>query len=292
VFANAALTFAAFTADEEALDQAIAEGPETLRTGIELLPGQQRLLRKAAALSAELLPGTARLSSALPLLSDAAETGTPVLRRVPELEPGLRASFAELGSLVERPETGSTLVRLGDLFENLAPIAEYVVPAQTVCNYWNYFFAFVPGTIADDDQVGWNVRQRALLPPVGNLTFHGGGEELVIPGEALDSVTGYAGKPAAGIHGLAAGPDAGVFDPYTMPIQHGNPYGPTGQDGDDCQSGQVGYVLGNLPVPGQPEESPSFIVSDIPGSRGPTTLFFNERSERELRDTRVRSRQP
>jgi hypothetical protein len=30
----------------------------------------------------------------------------------------------------------------------------------------------------------------------------------------------------------------------------------------------------------------------MPGSRGPTTLFYNDQNERELQDTRVDSRQP
>ena len=78
-------------------------------------------------------------------------------------------------------------------------------------------------------------------------------------------------------------------------------YGPTGQKGTnaDCQGGQSGYFLGQLPIAGQPADNPSVGVNDIPGSRGPTTLYYGDNAIqpdgtvlREFRDTRVASRQP
>ena len=62
--------------------------------------------------------------------------------------------------------------------------------------------------------------------------------------------------------------------------------------GSDCQGGQSGYLLGELRIPGQPVSNPSVAVADIPGSRGPTTLYFDENGDRTYRDTRVPSRQP
>jgi hypothetical protein len=100
---------------------------------------------------------------------------------------------------------------------------------------------------------------------------------------------GYAGLNANGRSGVN-----GVFEPYTLPILYGQPYGPTGQKGTnaDCQGGQNGYALGQQLSPGQPASNPANVASDLPGSRGPTTTFFNADGDRVLFDSRVRSRQP
>ena len=45
-------------------------------------------------------------------------------------------------------------------------------------------------------------------------------------------------------------------------------------------------------MPGQGLDNPAYGVADLPGSRGPTTLFTNDAGERELQDTRIGSRQP
>jgi hypothetical protein len=105
-----------------------------------------------------------------------------------------------------------------------------------------------------------------------------------------------------------------IFAPHQIPILHGNSYAPTGQpnnvvrnyagklglsgfsrnynEAPDCQPGQTGYALGDLRVPGQAASNPSLAVSDMPGSRGPTTLFYTQDGTRQLRDTRVSGRYP
>ena len=70
------------------------------------------------------------------------------------------------------------------------------------------------------------------------------------------------------------------------------PYQPTGQKNADCQLGQRGYPLGSDPVPGQPASFAANLQSDLGGSRGPTTLFYNDAGNRELFDSRIDSRQP
>jgi hypothetical protein len=154
-------------------------------------------------------------------------------------------------------------------------LAEWVVPAQTVCNYWNYWFTFTPNGLSDRDQVGFSFRQMLTgFPPSA---------------EVEASAAGYAGIQANGRLSPAAG---GTFEPYAVPILNAHPYGPTGQKNADCQGGQSGYELGDLRVPGQVASNPANGVSDLPGSRGPTTLFYNDAGQRELQDTRIASRAP
>ncbi len=242
------------------------------------------------------------LRTALPVLNSAIDVGTPVLARTPQMNRDLRDVFKELNRLVRQPSTLPALQRLRETFDSARRFSEWFVPAQTVCNYWNYWFTFLPESLSDRDQVGYSFRQAlttAPRGPVGGLTL-GPAEIPPVPGETRGPISSYSGIQAPGQRGPEPNPSQdGVFAPEEQPTIHGDPYGPTGQDGDDCQGGQSGYFLGELPIPGQPASHPSVIVKDIPGSRGPTTLYYGEDAIqpdgsvlREFRDTRVPSRQP
>jgi ABC-type transporter Mla subunit MlaD len=282
LFTNAAVSFAAISSDPEALRDSISETAPTLETGIETLPRQRPFLRDFTTLSRVLRPGAEELRVALPTLNEAIDVGTPVLRRTPTMNEDLRRVFVEGEGLVEQPTTKLSLQRLQELFDEADPLARWVVPAQTVCNYWNYWFTFIPEALSDRDQVGYNLRQSIIGLPFA--------------GEVQTQMGGYSGVQANAKAGPVLDPPAGgEFRPYELPIVHANGYAPTGQPGPefpDCQPGQTGYALGDARVPGQPKSNPAFGISDIPGSRGPTTLFYNQNGTRELRDTRVGGRFP
>jgi hypothetical protein len=209
------------------------------------------------------------------VLNEAIEVGTPVLERSPALSEELEGALRALDRVVSQPTTKVTLERLEETFDLALPLAKYVVPAQTVCNYWNYWFTYVPNGLSDRDQVGYAFRQMlANFPP---------SPEVDAP------AAGYSAAQSNGRQSEALG---GKFEPYSLPILTAHPYMPTGQRDADCQGGQFGYALGYDPVPGQTLDNPALGANDIPGSRGPTTLFTNDAGERELRDTRIDSRQP
>ncbi len=292
-FANASVAFAAIARDPEALKATISEGPPTLRTGIETLPRQRPFLSDFAELSRRLRPGVQDLRVALPVLNRAIDVGTPVISRTPRMNRDLGDVLVELRKLVAQDSTTTTLKRLRETFDSARRFSEWVVPAQTVCNYWNYWFSFLPEALSDRDQTGYNFRQALTNSPPGPQSVQLGPVTLNVPGEMHGPVAGYSGVQATGKHGALPNPaDDGLFDPTEIPIVHGNPYGPTGQDGSDCQGGQSGYLLGDLRIPGQPASNPSVAVSDIPGSRGPTDVYFDDSGARTYRDTRVQSRQP
>jgi ABC-type transporter Mla subunit MlaD len=275
LFTNAAIAFAAISSDVGALQETISEGVPTLETGISLLPRQQPFLEDFTVLSRELRPGVSDLRSTLPVLNEAIAVGTPVLRDMPATNRRLRGALRELNQLVSQPTTKVALQRLGETFDAAKPLAKWVAPAQTVCNYWNYWFTFFAEAFSDPDPVGFAYRQVATGGP--------------LPGETESSISGYAGTTASGRESALLG---GQFKPFELPIGNAGPYMPTGQRDADCQFGQRGYPLGALPLPGQPADSAANLTSDLPGSRGPTTVFFNEAGERELVDTRNPNRAP
>jgi hypothetical protein len=274
-FTRAGIAFAAISSDPVALQETITEGVPTLETGIATLPRQRPFLRDFTLLSNELRPGVNDLRATLPVLNEAIEVGTPVLRESPATSRKLEAAMRALNRLVSQPTTKVTLQRLEETFDLALPLAKWVAPAQTVCNYWNYWFTYLPNGLSDRDQVGYAFRQMlAAFPPSQ---------------EVEASATGYAGGQASGRQAAAIG---GKFEPYSIPILNAHAYQPTGQRNADCQAGQFGYELGEGLLPGQDPSNPAYGVSDLPGSRGPTTLFTNDAGERELQDTRIESRAP
>jgi ABC-type transporter Mla subunit MlaD len=299
LFTNMAIAFAAISEDPEALQATISETAPTLEVGIETLPRLRPFLRDASVLTRALRPGVGELRIALPELNRAIRLGTPVLRRTRSLNARLRRTFRSLERLVESPATGASLRRLRELLDEAKPLASRVTPAQTVCNYWNYWFTFLPEHLSDRDQVGFSQRVAIVGFPIGDVTINSQPIpslppiELTVPGEVQTPMAGYSGLPANGRAGAVLDPpDGGEFRPYELPILHGPAYQPAGRRNIDCQSGQTGYPLGDLRVPGQPPSSPALIASDYPGSRGPTTLFYNRARTRALVDTRVRARGP
>ena len=278
-FAFAARTFEAISRVPDAYAQVIEQGPETLRTAIELLPRQREFVSKSADLALALNPGIANLRKALPDLNAAVEAGTPVLADQPPVNRRLREALRELNQLVEQPETTSTLLRLADTFQIATPLARYAAPAQTVCNYWNYWFTYFPNALSDTEPLLGNAFRQTL-------TRYPAAQTVETP------LGGYSGVAANGKSGPADPGDSGRYKPYQNPTVNSRVYQPTGQDGSDCQNGQIGYALGRLRVPGQKRFDPGIRVSDFPGSRGPTTLFWNADGDRELVDSRVRGRQP
>ena len=272
VFTKGAIAFGAISSDPNALQETISEGPPTLQAGIDLLPRERPFLDDFATLSQELRPGVNDLRATLPVLNDAIDVGTPVLRRSTGTSHKLEGALRQLDRLVTQPTTGLTLERLKETFDAAKPLAKWVAPAQTVCNYFNYWFTYLPNGLSDRDQTGYSFRQMLANIP-------GSQDEPA-------SSSGYAGIQSNGQD------PQGVFKPYDLPILNAHAYQPTGQHNADCQGGQFGYALGQGLLPGQSPSNPAYGVPDLPGSRGPTTLFTNDAGQRELRDTRIPSRQP
>ena len=295
LFTNMAATFAAISSDPEALKASITEGVPTLETGIETLPRQRPFLEDFTELSRLLRPGVADLRVTLPTLNEAITVGTPVLRRSVQMNHQLKGVFRQLLQLVQQPTTRTALLRLADTFDMAEPLARGVVPAQTVCNYWNYWFTSLPNGLSDRDQVGYDFRQALTNYPHGDthlLTpFPPPLDNLTVPGDQKAPMAGYSGIQSN------AQDHEGVFKPYELPITYAPIYGPHGErpappGREDCQAGQNGYPLGRALARGQDSNNPANAISDTPGTRGPTTLFWNNKVQRETRYTVNRHRTP
>jgi ABC-type transporter Mla subunit MlaD len=285
-FTNAAIAFNAISADPAALRGTISEGAALLTQGPAELRRQRPFLAQFAELSRRLRPGVRQLRIAIPTLNDAITIGTPVLNSSVSMNHKLRGVMVELNKLVQQPSTKTSLQRLKDTFDTANPLAKYVAPAQTVCNYWNYDWTLLSEHLSERDQIGFNQRVALVQMPQDNFVQ-----------TPLDAYAGQQTNGRAGSIGYPQNSDTpGEFDPHNLPILHGNPYMPTGQPNygqfPDCQAGQTGYPLGDFRVPGQAKSNPAVGLSDIPGSRGITDAFWNANQKRVIADTRIPSHQP
>jgi len=277
-FTNAAIAFGAISSDPQALQDTISNGPETLRTGIRSLPVQQAFLTDFAEFNRLLRPGVQDLRAALPDLNGAVSIGAKTLPRTVQMNNDLTDVMNNLNSLVQQPQTLSSIVRLGDFFSTAQSAAAKIAPYQTVCNYWNYWMTYLTDHFAQPDSFG---NAEALI-----LTAVPG----ILPPDTwpMNPIDNYSGGQTNGRLSQLAPSNPGQFKPRTIPILHGSPYGPAVTNGQaNCQAGQAGYPLGQALLPGQSPSNPAFSVPDIAAAAGmppvgKTDLFLRQNGQREF----------
>jgi len=308
-FGNASVAFAAIASDPDALRATISESASLVTVGPSLLRRQRPFLTEFTELSNRLNPGIRQLRVAIPTLNSAVRVGTRVLPRTPPINHKLRGVMVSLKKLVQQPSTKTSIQRLEETFDSAKPLAQWVAPAQTVCNYWNYWFTFLPEHLSERDQIGFQQRVEIVGGSVGPV------ESNFVQGP-LNAYTGIQanGRTNEDLGDPEQGLPPDIFAPRQIPILHGNSYGPTGQPNNvvrnyagkrglsgyspnyneypDCQYGQTGYILGDHRAPGQPAWSPAQVLDNQPGSRGVTNFYFKKNGDRIIKDTRIPSHQP
>lgn len=244
-FAAGASTFGALARDPQALEETIAESPDTLRVGTSALRGSRPFLRSLAGVSDELRGAAAELRRSAPPIRTALASGISPLKQTPPLNARLDDTFESLTKLAKAPGTDIGVRGLTETASILNPLARYLGPYQTVCNYWNYSFTFLADHITDQDQTGSAQRILVKMPsqetmglgsfgqadPVPTLHAQAYGAAIT-PSGAADCETGQRGFP----HHLLKGTDPSkpiALEPYTPgaqgPTFKGRPRVPAGE---------------------------------------------------------------
>jgi virulence factor Mce-like protein len=270
LFENMATTFEALSRRPERLQQAIERGAPTLETGIRSLPVQRVFLRDSEKLFTELEPVAQQFEKSLPVVADALETGTPVLRKAPTLYENTQNVLAALRDLARNPVTLIALKDLTTTVKVLEPLVTYVAPYQTVCNYWNYYWTAI------GEHVSEPVRGGTIQRSVGKTDFRG--QDNRVGDSTADRYVDVrtSQDPQAPVNG------------QTLQALHSGSYEPAvdAQGNADCQVGQRGYLDGPVASGNRyaPSDDPQVgsamdnagggshvvIESDLPGLFGPT----------------------
>ncbi|HEX4735220.1 MAG TPA: MlaD family protein [Thermoleophilaceae bacterium] len=235
LFGKMAKTFDAFSACENCLRDTIAKSPPTLAVGASSFRAQRPFLTEFTKLTQDLKPTVATLHGKLGTINSALETGTPVLKRTPEMNRLTGKVFAALDDLAQNPVTMLALKDLHLTFSVLRPLAEFVAPYNTVCNNGNAFFTGLADHISEE--VTGGTSEVVLVKTGSNFQNH-----------ALSQNEGE--RPAD----VPANVDPQTYvDPAGNHYQtlHGEAYSPAvdAQGHADCQVGQYGYMDGPLNGP-------------------------------------------
>jgi virulence factor Mce-like protein len=279
LFGKMANTFDAFSACEGCLQQTIEKTPPTLAVAAESLRVQRPFLSEFTTLSRQLRPTVATLHDNLGTIDAALRTGTPVLRRSPELNRLTGKVFAALDDLARNPVTKLALTDLHTTFAVLRPLAEYVAPYNTVCNNGVAFFTGLADHMSED--VTGGTSEVVLMRTGSNFQNHAFNQnESERPADVPANVDPQA-----------------YVDPSGNPYQvwHNSAYAPAvdAQGHADCQTGQTGYTDGPI-VSGGSKYAPAPLAdpanpvayqdwetahgggshvswdNDLPGLRGPS----------------------
>ncbi len=161
LFTDMATTFEAISSDPRALESTIARSPSTLDVSTASLKVQEPFLVDFATLGRALTPASASLSSALPYINPALESGSRVLPKTPPLNNELNGVLHSLRDLALAPGSNVALNGLTATVSTLNPMLKYLGPYQTVCDDWNYWWTYLADTVSEATTFG--TAQRALL---------------------------------------------------------------------------------------------------------------------------------
>lgn len=232
LFGEGAQTFAAFADNATALQQAIAGGPAALETATRELPAQAEFFDESTELFRRFKAPLRSLAHASTRLAPAFRKGVPALENSPKLNARLVETLHSLDRFVNDPRVFPALQRLTRTSDLLEPIAAFVTPAQTTCNYATLLIRNIASSVSESDVVGTMLRAATVINPQ-------------VPG----SEVGPSATPSNG--------PASAIDTTTnvgSSFLHSNPYPNTASPGQprECESGNERYAdgrqeIGNLP---------------------------------------------
>jgi ABC-type transporter Mla subunit MlaD len=161
-FSAGADTLEAWSRDEAKLRESIRESPPTLDAGVENFPRQRPFLAALEGFSREVRRTTEIIPTSVPAIAKALDTGSPVLRRTPEVNTRLQDTLKAVDELARDPASGIALRGLGRTTgEVLNPFLKFIGPYITVCNYWNTTWTHLGEHVTEPDPTGYG--QRTLL---------------------------------------------------------------------------------------------------------------------------------
>jgi hypothetical protein len=240
-------TFSAWESVAEPLQDTISGGPPALDTAIRELPAQRPFLAESEKLFRNFRPAFANLAAAAPDLAAAFRIGEPALERSPDFNRRLTRSIATLEELGGDRRVPSGLARLTTTAQDLRPLLEHIVPAQTRCNYFALLFRNAASMLSESDRVGTMLRVTALALPLA-------------PGSE-------AGPAAVPSNGPVPPPGTLITERSLIDdsFLHSNPYPNTWLPGqaEECE-------------PGNESQPPHYkrnaqVIGNLPGSQGAFT---------------------
>jgi hypothetical protein len=165
------------------------------------------------------------LAKTSPVIAESLHAGIPVLNASPVLNDQLPPTAEALVDFQDAPGVLTGLELLTDTNRLLKPSLTYIVPSQTVCNYWSLTFSEIANAASQGNSNGNWLQFIAFAPP-----------------EGPNSESTFASAPAN--------------DPSDRENHlHYNPYPKTAAPGQEevCEAGNEKYVTGKTIIGNAPE---------------------------------------
>jgi virulence factor Mce-like protein len=219
-------TFAAFArVSRPYIQETIEKSPPTLDEVNADLPVLRPFLRDSARFFTALRPGVKALAETSPVIAESLHAGIPVLNASPVLNNQLQPTAEALVDFQEAPGVFNGLELLTDTNRLLKPSLTYIVPSQTVCNYWSLTFREISNAASQGNSNGHWLQFISYGPP-----------------EGPNSLSTFASQPAN--------------DPNDVENHvHYNPYPRTAApgQGEVCEAGNEKFVKGKTVIGHAPE---------------------------------------
>ncbi|HEX5526789.1 MAG TPA: MlaD family protein [Solirubrobacterales bacterium] len=218
-------TFAAFArVSRPFIQETIEKSPPTLDEVNADLPAVRPFLRDTGRFFTALRPGVRALAETSPVIAESLHAGIPVLNASPVLNAQLQPTAQALVDFQEAPGVFNGLELLTDTNRLLKPSLTYVVPSQTVCNYWTLTFSQIANAAKQGNAYGNWLQFISFAPP-----------------EGTNSESTFASAPANG--------------PEHENHLHYNPFPQTAAPGQGkvCEAGNEKYVPGKTVIGHAPE---------------------------------------
>jgi len=161
-------TFAAFArVSRPYIQETIEKSPPTLDAVNADLPAVRPFLHDTARFFTALRPGAKALAETSPVIAESLHAGVPVLNSSPVLNAQLQPTAEALVAFQEAPGVFNGIELLTDTNNVLKPSLRYIVPSQTVCNYWSLTFNEIASAGSEGNSNGNWLQFISFAPPEG-----------------------------------------------------------------------------------------------------------------------------
>lgn len=136
VFANADVTFAAFAAASDGIQQSLEESPSTLAVLTETFPSERRYFRQLTGLVEKFQPGAPYLPAVSANLAEITRNGPSAFDKLYRTTPAFDKTLTKLGEFAADQQVRLGLNGLQNFVQTIDQPLKFITPSQTVCNYW------------------------------------------------------------------------------------------------------------------------------------------------------------
>lgn len=237
LYADLDSLFGAWAGVAHSLEEAIVDGPSSLKTGTESLPYQAKFIDQTAEFMHLLRPSAAALKVAAPPLGHAVKVGAVNLNAAVSLNSALAEAAKGAQKFAEEPIVQIALEDITHTMTIGEPLVKGLANEQEKCNYLTLTFRNAASLLSESIGVGTVAHVLPILPPSGP---NAEGYPASAPANSL-SEEEVKGKP-------------GEF--IKSNYLHYNPY----PNAAKCEAGNEGYTEGRQEIgtavqPREPNES-------------------------------------